>query len=337
MLYRLLRDSGRRKPDVNSRCTPSTARRSRRTLAGAALAVRPGVAAKVGGWIPARSPQKPGPVFTQLARQCADSATVGYRRALAAAWRPRRSETFIGCFIARSAMQSHGVTWPSIQSRTPSHRAPDHLGPNHGRPINCCSFSKLRGRIGSSYVGLAATTGMRRSELAHVDRDGLDLARGLLEIRLTRVVVAGRAQESDGKTENSRRAISLDTLTVDALKSHVAMLDDEREAFGDVYPTACCLSTRRETAASGHDHRSVQPTRRSGASATDPAARRPAYIRHRVTGRRCESEDRERKDRPREPGVHVAGLHAPQRGPRPRCGANDRRVDRSEGTDAADG
>jgi integrase len=83
---------------------------------------------------------------------------------------------------------------------------------------------------------LAATTGMRRSELAHVDRDGLDLARGLLEIDLTRVVVAGRAQESDGKTENSRRAISLDTLTIDALEAHLAMLDHEREAFGDAYP-----------------------------------------------------------------------------------------------------
>jgi integrase len=83
---------------------------------------------------------------------------------------------------------------------------------------------------------LAATTGVRRSELAHVDRDSVDLARVKLEIRLTRVVVAGRAQESDEKTENSRRAISLDTLTVDALKSHIAMLDDEREAFGDAYP-----------------------------------------------------------------------------------------------------
>jgi len=46
---------------------------------------------------------------------------------------------------------------------------------------------------------LAATTGMRRSELAGVDRDLLDVDAGTLTIADTRVVVNGYTVESDGK------------------------------------------------------------------------------------------------------------------------------------------
>ena len=82
---------------------------------------------------------------------------------------------------------------------------------------------------------LAATTGMRRSELAGAIRDLLNLADGMLVIEPTRIVVAGKAEESDGKTEASRRTISLDTFTVAALQRHLAMLDREAEAFGPSY------------------------------------------------------------------------------------------------------
>jgi integrase len=82
---------------------------------------------------------------------------------------------------------------------------------------------------------LAATTGMRRSELAGVERELLDLDNATLEIADTRVVVDGKADESDGKTESGRRVISLDPLTVAYLRRHLAMLDNEREAFGASY------------------------------------------------------------------------------------------------------
>jgi integrase len=82
---------------------------------------------------------------------------------------------------------------------------------------------------------LVATTGMRRSELAHTERDLLDLDHATLEIGDTRVVVDGKAEESDGKTESGRRTISLDPLTVAYLRRHLAMLNAEREAFGDSY------------------------------------------------------------------------------------------------------
>ena len=97
----------------------------------------------------------------------------------------------------------------------------------------------LRVAMGDRFAGmwvLAATTGMRRSELAGAERAGLDLDAGTLEIAPTRVVVAGHAEDSDGKTESGQRTVSLDSFTVSALRRHVAMLDAEREEFGPFYP-----------------------------------------------------------------------------------------------------
>ncbi len=82
---------------------------------------------------------------------------------------------------------------------------------------------------------LAATTGMRRSELAGAARDLLDLDQALLVIEPTRVVVAGKAEDSDGKTDTSVRTIALDPFTVTALRRHLAMLDQEQAAFGAGY------------------------------------------------------------------------------------------------------
>lgn len=83
---------------------------------------------------------------------------------------------------------------------------------------------------------LAATTGMRRSELAGVERQGVDLENGVLMIEDTRVVVAGRAQASDGKSEASQREISLDAFTVRHLKRFIDQMNQERKDFGRRYP-----------------------------------------------------------------------------------------------------
>src|SRR3954453_19701005 len=79
---------------------------------------------------------------------------------------------------------------------------------------------------------------MRRSELAGAegvlfDMDDRDQA--TLTLEDTRVVVAGRAEESDGKTESGNRTISLDLLTVAYLRRHLEMLEKERRAFGQSY------------------------------------------------------------------------------------------------------
>jgi hypothetical protein len=85
---------------------------------------------------------------------------------------------------------------------------------------------------------LAATTGMRRSELAGVDCELLDLDARTLAIEDTRVVVAGYTIESDGKSNAGMRVISLDEYTVGLLRAYLAVLDDEREAFGTGYDTS---------------------------------------------------------------------------------------------------
>ena len=82
---------------------------------------------------------------------------------------------------------------------------------------------------------LAATTGMRRSELAGVEHDLLDLEAATLGLGDTRVVVDGKAIDEDGKSASGRRLISLDPLTVAYLSQHVSVLDDSREAFGQSY------------------------------------------------------------------------------------------------------
>ena len=66
----------------------------------------------------------------------------------------------------------------------------------------------LKDRFGAMWL-LAATCGLRRSELAGVSRLLLDLDAGLLHLHGTRVVVNGRAQDSDGKSEAGWRTVSL--------------------------------------------------------------------------------------------------------------------------------
>ncbi|MGH3571779.1 MAG: hypothetical protein ACRDUW_08110, partial [Pseudonocardiaceae bacterium] len=90
---------------------------------------------------------------------------------------------------------------------------------------------------------LAATTGMRRSELLGVRRDSLDLGAGTLTIDETLISVAGRAEESDGKTEAGVRTVSLDAFTIAALRRHLAMLDVERQ--GPAYAAGAGCSSGR--------------------------------------------------------------------------------------------
>ena len=66
---------------------------------------------------------------------------------------------------------------------------------------------------------LAATTGLRRAELCGLRWQAVDLDAGTLSVEPdTRVVVNGKAQDSDGKTDNAPRMLALDPATVAALK-----------------------------------------------------------------------------------------------------------------------
>jgi integrase len=85
---------------------------------------------------------------------------------------------------------------------------------------------------------LAATTGARRSELAGAEEELLDLEVGELEFADTRVVVAGQAVDSDGKTDSGNRTVALDAFTIAYLRLQVARLAHEREMFGKDYHPA---------------------------------------------------------------------------------------------------
>jgi integrase len=78
---------------------------------------------------------------------------------------------------------------------------------------------------------LVCTTGLRRGELAGLWRDGVDLEHGRIANSRTRVVVGGRAEDSDTKTESGRRSVALDPVTLEALRSYIRLWDIERAEF----------------------------------------------------------------------------------------------------------
>ncbi|SFJ54744.1 Site-specific recombinase XerD [Amycolatopsis sacchari] len=82
---------------------------------------------------------------------------------------------------------------------------------------------------------LLATTGMRRSEVAGLRLDGLDLDNGALAVKATRVVTNGKVRQGFGKSRRSRRRLSLDKATVAALLTHVEMIQAEKATWADAY------------------------------------------------------------------------------------------------------
>jgi integrase len=82
---------------------------------------------------------------------------------------------------------------------------------------------------------LAATTGMRRGELAGLRWVDVDLDAGRLSVRQPRVVVANVPQPSAPKTARGRRSLALDPVTVVALRRHRAHQHERRLLIGSRY------------------------------------------------------------------------------------------------------
>jgi integrase len=79
---------------------------------------------------------------------------------------------------------------------------------------------------------LAATTGLRRGELAGLRRGDVDLHHGVVSPTVTRVVVDGRVQESETKTAAGERVIALDPATLEALSSYITDWEEARRLLG---------------------------------------------------------------------------------------------------------
>ena len=82
---------------------------------------------------------------------------------------------------------------------------------------------------------LAATTGMRRGELAGLTWRGLDLDGARLSVEQQLVPTRGGASFGPPKSARSRRTIALDPETVDVLRAHRETQLLERDFAGDAY------------------------------------------------------------------------------------------------------
>lgn len=119
---------------------------------------------------------------------------------------------------------------PAVDARPPRVRRRSHV---------VWTAEELRAFVAQAqsdpYSGLwllVCTTGLRRSELAGLRRSDLDLAYGRLTSGETRVVVGGRATDSDGKSNDSRRTLALDPVTVAALREYLLQWDSQKQDFG---------------------------------------------------------------------------------------------------------
>jgi hypothetical protein len=86
--------------------------------------------------------------------------------------------------------------------------------------------------IRAARSGRTTTSKVPPSLRSTVRRSLLDLDAGTLILEDTRVIVDGRAEDSDGKSAAGRRAIALDPYTVKHLVRYVAKIDDEAAAHG---------------------------------------------------------------------------------------------------------
>ncbi len=96
-------------------------------------------------------------------------------------------------------------------------------------------FEALAGeRLSMAFV-LLATTGMRRGEVLGLRWEDVDFDGRALSIVQTLTTVSGEKHIGPPKTGKSRRRVSIDTITLDALKAHRKAQRQERMAAADVW------------------------------------------------------------------------------------------------------
>lgn len=83
---------------------------------------------------------------------------------------------------------------------------------------------------------LELTTGIRRGQICGLKWADVDLDAGEITLHDNRVVVAGQARDkAGGKTRNADKTISIDHVTLAALRRWRLHQDGDREFFGDDY------------------------------------------------------------------------------------------------------
>ena len=112
---------------------------------------------------------------------------------------------------------------PRVSRKRPTSGLPSSWAPlwttstATGSTLSGCS-SPPRDSVAGNWLGLR--------------RHDVDLQHGRVSPSVPRVVVAGRAEDSETKTRSGERVLALDPTTLDALRDYIVMWDKERELLG---------------------------------------------------------------------------------------------------------
>ena len=136
-----------------------------------------------------------------------------------------------------------------------------------GTPTRLARSSPTSSTTGWQRCGkLFVATGMRRGEVAGLRWIDLDLGAAGLAVRSTRVLVYTDVQVVEPKTRRSRRAVSLDAGTVDALRAHRRRQEHERSLAGDAWTDSGYVFAREDGRSNAID--AAKAPRRSGRRST---------------------------------------------------------------------
>ena len=125
-----------------------------------------------------------------------------------------------------------------LLARNPASEVQDLPGPSKAqRP--CWTVEEMAAflsatradRLYALYL-LAATTGLRRGEVAGLSWEQLDLDAGTLTVARSRVSIRGHAVESGPKTAKGRRTIAIAPVVVEALRGYRRRQREEHLALG---------------------------------------------------------------------------------------------------------
>jgi integrase len=199
---------------------------------------------------------------------------------------------------------AEAVKPPKVRRRKPTVWSPDQL--------HTFVVSVQGDRFFALYL-LAATTGLRRAELCGLRWPAVDLASGSLSVEPdTRVVVNGKAQDSDGKTDQAPRMLALDPVTVAALTEWKANRKSERAFFETDYQDTDRVFTWGDgrPVHPGCDPATLQPTRGVLWPSTHSVARYATQLRDGGAQGRRSFEDRFGEAWPRVGSLHGSDLSA---------------------------
>ncbi|WP_250285925.1 MULTISPECIES: tyrosine-type recombinase/integrase [unclassified Frankia] len=136
------------------------------------------------------------------------------------------------------------VRWDYVARNVAEDAQPPRVGrrrPTVWTPEQLRAFVEyIRGdRLYALYL-LVVTTGMRRGEVVGLRREDIDLKAATVVPAVPRVVVDGRAVESETKTESGQRPRALDPLTLAALRAHIEIWEEERKQVGHTTDLLFC-------------------------------------------------------------------------------------------------